>query len=688
MYRRLILLVTLTALIVRLSAQQAQLDSLRHGAATTPNDTLRFVWLENLSRIFAELNPDSSYYYGEQARQLANKMNLKLDEAIVTREMGYALLNRGIYPRALQLLLSAKEIMNDQSVEKNVLSGRYPGDDPILNRQATPREQRFSALAFLYQNLGILYANAGNYEKSWHYHILGRNYAEQSGNLPVLSIVHLTLNRIYLQLNKSDSALISIQRAYDLVIESGYKKYFGSVLLNMGRTFFARGNILLAIQYYKESLMTSNEQGYFRGVIASSLLLADHYKKSGKLDSTFYYITNAFSAARNLDAPELLLRNYIALADYYKTTRNNDSVVKFQELIIRINDSLFNNKQTQQFQNIDFDYDQRQLEKEQSEKQFRARLQRNILLGSLGTFLLVALLLWRNVRQRKRSAAVLQKQNDELENTLENLKTTQKQLIQSEKMASLGEMTAGIAHEIQNPLNFVNNFSEVNKELAEELKSELSTGNMQSAKAIANDIKDNSEKINHHGKRAEGIVKSMLLHTRISAGQKEETDINALVDEYLRLAFHGLRAKDKSFNAVIKTEFDPGAGKIDVVAQDIGRVILNLINNAFYAVSEKAKTPQPLEEGGVYEPTVIVSTQAIELPAGETGVEIKVTDNGTGIQQKILDKIFQPFFTTKPAGKGTGLGLSISYDIIRAHGGELKAETEAGKGSVFTIILR
>jgi len=276
----------------------------------------------------------------------------------------------------------------------------------------------------------------------------------------------------------------------------------------------------------------------------------------------------------------------------------------------------------------------------------------------------------------------------QLKESIESLKATQSQLIQSEKMASLGELTAGIAHEIQNPLNFVNNFSEVNSELIAEMKEELAKGNIEEAKTIANNIDDNEQKIIFHGKRADSIVKGMLQHSRSSTGQKEPTDINALADEYLRLAYHGLRAKDKSFNATMKTDFDESIGKINIIPQDIGRVILNLITNAFYVVAEKktlrqASTNQVRDgQGDSYEPTVSVSTKKIN---GK--VEIKVADNGNGIPQRVLDKIFQPFFTTKPTGQGTGLGLSLSYDIVKAHGGEIKLDTKEGEGTVFTIQL-
>jgi signal transduction histidine kinase len=277
----------------------------------------------------------------------------------------------------------------------------------------------------------------------------------------------------------------------------------------------------------------------------------------------------------------------------------------------------------------------------------------------------------------------------ELNQSLSDLRSTQAQLIQSEKMASLGELTAGIAHEIQNPLNFVNNFSEVSNEMLDEMKTELASGNLQLATEITDDVKGNLEKIIYHGKRADAIVKGMLQHSRASSGQKELTDINKLADEYLRLSYHGMRARDKSFDSEFETDFDETIGKINVVPQDIGRVLLNLFNNAFYAVNEKKKTAD--ED---YEPTVSVVTKRINSPLepaptsrGDGGIEIRVADNGNGIPQNIVDKIFQPFFTTKPTGQGTGLGLSLAYDIIKAHGGEIKVETKEGEASEFVIQL-
>ncbi len=265
-----------------------------------------------------------------------------------------------------------------------------------------------------------------------------------------------------------------------------------------------------------------------------------------------------------------------------------------------------------------------------------------------------------------------------LSTSLENLRQTQTQLIQAEKMASLGELTAGIAHEIQNPLNFVNNFSEVNTELIEDVNNSLEKGDIPEAKSILKDIELNMGKIAFHGKRADAIVKGMLLHSRASSGQKIPTNVNNLTDEYLRLSYHGLRAKDKSFNAQFEMDFDEGTGELLLVQQDIGRVLLNLFNNAFYSVTEKKK-----RVAGGYEPTVIVSTKR-----KNNSVEIRIRDNGQGIPQKVIDKIYEPFFTTKPAGQGTGLGLSLSYDIItKDHGGTIDVVTKENEFTEFIVEL-
>jgi len=665
-------------LITSVAGQQAYIDSLKHQVAISENDTIRMVRLRNLTRFYSEIYPDSAFVYSQKLLAVTQKLNFRLDEANAYREMGYALLNMGNYPRSLQTLLSAIKIAEDPKSEKKILTGDYH-EDSLTNRNATATNQRLTELGFIYQILAILYTNTFYFDRAVSEHLKARETAERSGNVPLQSIINMTLSRAYLNVKKRDSALISLEKAYDQSMKVGYKRYLGSILLNMGRIYAAQGNKQLAAEYYKKAVDASAYQNYYpRGVVAGDLLLADFYKQANKQDSSFFYIKDALAIAHDLNAPELLQRSYKALADYYKTIKNNDSAVKYQSLVIQINDTIFNAKQAQQFQNIDLDEQQRKQQIEEAKNAERVKYRMWGLITGLAIFLFIAIILYRNSLQRKKANILLSQQKNELEKTLDTLKTTQNQLVQSEKMASLGEMTAGIAHEIQNPLNFVNNFSEVNSELIDELKDELAKGNNQSAIEIANDIRENEEKINQHGKRADAIVKSMLQHSRSSTGKKELTDINALADEYVRLAYHGLRAKDKAFNAKFETSFDNSIEPLYVITQEIGRVILNLINNAFYAVSEKQNQNIP-----GYEPTVIVSTKKIN-----DKVEIQVEDNGNGIPQKVLDKIFQPFFTTKPAGQGTGLGLSLSYDIVtKGHGGEFRVETKEGEGAAFIITL-
>ncbi len=694
MIKRIIYTSLLIIAVKFTKAQQSHIDSLVHEASITQNDTLKLVLFSKLSEAYTETNPDSAYYYAEKILQISRNLKLRLNEAYALGQIGYALLNLGNYPRSLQIFLSGIAIAEDPKSEKNILPDRYSRIEELINPPATAYKERLDNLARVFQFTGILYGNDNNHEKEIYYYLEAKKFTEQTGNIKLQAIINSTLGRAYLSLKKIDSAWLYEQNAYNLAVQSGYKRYLGSILLNLGRIQVARGNKNLAAERFKEAIRVSNEQNYLRGVVAGNLYLADLYTKSGQEDSVLHYTKEALQVAQHLNAPSLLLRSYRALSEYYKTAANNDSAVKYQSLIIKINDSLFNSKQAQQFQNIDFDEQQRQQQIEAAQATYRNKVRIYVLIAGLTIFLFIAIMLWRNSRHRQLANILLSRQKKELESTLDTLKATQKQLIQSEKMASLGELTAGIAHEIQNPLNFVNNFSEVNTELIDEMEQEIDKGNMNEAKAIAKDIKENEEKINYHGKRADAIVKGMLQHSRSSSGVKEPTDINALCDEYLRLSYHGLRAKDKSFNATMKTDFDNSIGNINIIPQDIGRVVLNLLTNAFYVVDEKKKS-------GVnnYEPTVSVSTKKI----GDK-VEIKVADNGNGIPQKVLDKIFQPFFTTKPTGQGTGLGLSLSYDIVKAHGGELKAETKEarpparagtdknypvgqGEGATFTIQL-
>ena len=694
MARKIIYILILLFPINAISAQQNIFDSLKSEISIVANDTMRLLLLERIANEYSEINPDSAYHYAMEIPGLARKLNLKLEEIVGFGELGYALLNLGNYPRSLQTLLAGITIAKDPSSEKKILPPHFPVHDDFTDRSVSPSMQRITKLSRILQYTGILYGNHGNYDKAVTYFKEAIPLAEQSNNLRVLSITYTTLGRIYLLSNKPDSALLSLQKGYDYAIEANYRRYLGSNLLNLGRVYVVLKQPDKAKAQFLMALSESTQYGYFRGVVASHLALADIYKSSGTTDSILHHIQHGLTVAQTLNAPDLFLRCYTALADYYKRTGQSDSTVKYQTLIIKINEVLFSSKQVQQFQNIDFEAQQRQQEVEATRKEYQNRLRTNSLLGGLGTILLVAALLWRSNLQRKKTNSLLGKQNKEIETALTNLKSTQAQLIQSEKMASLGELTAGIAHEIQNPLNFVNNFSEVNIELINELKNarlastagqednkEIEARDENFQREVLQNLEQNSLKISQHGKRADAIVKGMLLHSRKSSGTRELTDVNALAQEYLRLAYHGFRAKHPDFTAELQMNLDPTIPQISVIPQDIGKVILNLCNNAFWTCAERSLSAvggrtnlAGLERGipGVnlpgftYSPTVTLSTKHLG-----SEIEIRIKDNGIGIPQNIIGKIFQPFFTTKPTGQGTGLGLSLSYDIIKAHEGTL-----------------
>jgi len=479
-----------------------------------------------------------------------------------------------------------------------------------------------------------------------------------------------------------DSALYYQRKGYELFSDRLARPHLKSfILTHMGNIYAETGKNDSALKFYHASILNSRLLNDKLNMAMAQNKVANLYESIHQYDSAFYYAQKALSNARSMPSKLFVLHASDLLARLYKESRNPDSAFYYLNVATAMRDSLYGPEKFRQLQLLMLEEQQKQETIRRQQEDFRNKIKYTALLSGLGIFLLLAFILYRNNKQKQKANVLLQHQKEKVESTLTELKSTQSQLIQSEKMASLGELTAGIAHEIQNPLNFVNNFSEVNTELIEEMEQEIDNGNTAEVKGIANDVKENNLKIIHHGKRADAIVKGMLQHSRVSTGQKEPTDINALADEYLRLAYHGLRAKDQSFNATLKTDYDANlssvGGNINIIPQDIGRVLLNLYNNAFYTVTEKKK-----QQGEGYEPTVSVSTKKLN---GK--IEIHVKDNGNGIPQKALDKIFQPFFTTKPTGQGTGLGLSLSYDIIKSHGGEIKVETKEGEGSEFIIIL-
>ena len=664
--------------------QRRVIDSLRQALSKADNDTLRLQILGNLSDAFTEIRYDSALHYGELELDMARKLHFKLNESYALQQMGYALTNQGDFPQSLRMFLAAITIAEDPASEERVLPDQYDYGEIVYARATTPHEKRLDNLGRLHLYVGILYTNVENIEKASTHYQLAMDLARQTGNILTSSYGHGIQSRALMNLKKQDSALYIAQLAIDESSQVGNKKYQGSVLLNIARIYATEGHADLAKEYFRKALQVCKENDYLRGVVAASLLLSDYALKEGKKDSALFFIHQALEESEQLTSAPLLLRSYTALADYYRLENQKDSIIKYLDLVIKINKEIFSAKQAQSFQNIDFDEQQRQMEKEAADKAYINRLKMYGLLAGLATLLVIAIFSWRSNYQKKKDYARLQEQKRETdeqkmkaEKALAELKTTQGQLIQSEKMASLGELTAGIAHEIENPLNFVNNFSEINAELADELDKEIATGNLEMLRDIIKDIRQNNEKIASHGQRADSIVRGMLQHSRTGTGQKEPTDLNLLCDEWIRLSYHGMRARDKSFVAEFRTDFDPEIKKVSLDSQALGRVLLNLFNNAFYSVREKSRTA-----GAGYQPMVTVSTKR-----NGNQVTINVVDNGNGIPERIRDKVFQPFFTTKPAGQGTGLGLSISYDIIKAHHGEIQIESKEGEGASFTIFL-
>jgi signal transduction histidine kinase len=537
--------------------------------------------------------------------------------------------------------------------------------------------------------IGNLFQTVKDYKKSIEYYNEAIKYGTK--NMFYYLFAHVDISLSYVKLKQIDSARKYADKAYQIAIMfyNSPNKIYGGVLNSLGRVYDGLAVDSLAYNYLQRSYI------YFTQVAVdvsnygeSTIGLANYFKRIGKMDSSIFYAKKCLIASKPKGYLLNVYESSSIIADYFQKKKQTDSAYYYQQISFDAYKTLYSDDASNQFRDLFYAEQQREKDVTQAKivaaEKYASNLRLYALIAVIILGIIIGMIVYRNNKQKERAFELLKKQKHEidaqklkLEESFNHLQSTQVQLVQSEKMASLGELTAGIAHEIQNPLNFVNNFSEVNTELIDELQQELKNGNAEEAIAISNEIKENEQKINHHGKRADSIVKGMLQHSRSSSGVKEPTDINALADEYLRLSYHGLRAKDKSFNSKMETNMDPSIGNINIVPQDIGRVILNLFTNAFYVVDEKKK------KGALnYDPTVSLTTKKTA-----NNIIISVKDNGNGIAKKNLDKIFHPFFTTKPTGQGTGLGLSLSYDIVKAHGGELKVETMEGEGTEFIIIL-
>jgi signal transduction histidine kinase len=622
-------------------------------------DSAKLSVLDSLSmyNMFFYHKPDSTFYYCNDYINKAFQAGDKKHLALAYARLSFYYTNTGQIKESLSAALKGMDIAQQYHIKEYLSALDYDlawsygnlGDEPQALKSA------FNGVAALKENKDPFFDQA----------------------LHLYGMIGFT----YSNMNKLDSAAKYLKKMDLLAISS---KEHGAIAIadwNWAEYY------LSAMQYHKADSI--NADGIKECLKNGQMLLNYFYIFSSASFLAQNHTANALSQARagykfslpigdvfgQLNAADLLKRCYVKL-------NKTDSAYHYLKLEDSLNSVIMAHNDSLDVRQLQFDEQLNQKERaattEIQGQKSKNRALIYVFATSLAFFLAIMILQWRNSKQKKMANKVLKQEKDKVEQALSELKSAQAQLVQREKMASLGELTAGIAHEIQNPLNFVNNFSDVNQEMLDELKEYLEKGEIDEAKTMADDIAENEKKINHHGKRAEIIVKGMLEHSRTSTGQKELTDINALADEYLRIAYHGLRAKDKSFNAEIVTHFDKKLPGINVVPQDMGRVFLNLFNNAFYAVNLKSKIARVN-----YKPIV-------ELYTSTTNgyIEISVKDNGIGIPDAIKDKIMQPFFTTKPTGQGTGLGLSLAYDIItKEHNGTIEVKSEEGEGSTFLIRL-
>ncbi len=639
------------------STSSYEIIDLKQQLVKAGSDSSRSLIWAGLSYLYAYSSFDSSLLYAEKSLKLSNKIDFARGKANALIGFGNLYLRQGDYPMALQYEFQAKELSETFHFK---------------------REEAISLM-----ELGFTYQNLSDYERSIAFSMQARKLFNGNywSNYNVEN--EIAISNTYMATNKKDSALACMQKVYD---DPKNKVMMPIILEVLGNINASLGNIAIAKEQLHRAIASDIKNNDLYSLIWAYNSIAKLYQTTNQTDSAIYNALKAFTLAEKIQLNEGILINSLILAKEFEES-DAGKALYYRKIYDDVYNKMYGQDKILALQKTLAEQQERQKQVDEKRMADVNRLKQIAYTGGLAILLLVALVLYWNNRQKQKANNVLQQQKEKIESTLSELKSTQSQLIQSEKMASLGELTAGIAHEIQNPLNFVNNFSEVNKELIDEMQQELKAGKIDDAIELSNDIKANEEKINHHGKRADAIVKGMLQHSSSGSGKKEPTDINKLADEYLRLAYHGLRAKDKSFNATLKTNFDETIGNINIIPQDMGRVILNLITNAFYVVDEKKKQaaaglPTFERLATLYDPTVSVSTKKV----GDK-VMINVKDNGNGIPQKVLDKIFQPFFTTKPTGQGTGLGLSLSYDIVKAHGGELKVETKEGEGSEFIIQL-
>jgi signal transduction histidine kinase/Tfp pilus assembly protein PilF len=687
-----------------LQAARQKMDQLRQQGVAAA-DTAMINAMNGLAFLYADSYPDSALDMIEGVVDACRKSNYREGEADAYKILGNAWQTKGNmvqamdwYQKALQVAEKAKYRKGIPGIKNNIAlihmhQGNYPLALSVFYESLELAEQlgdKFVAASTI-NNIAIVQFYQGMYDEAEASY---RKTLDISTAIVDTINIILSLNNIgetNLEQQKIDAALREVSRAHDIAVQISNPEMMVLTTHTLGVVYERLDSTSLAVTKFEEALRLARQNGYGTSVCKALIALARVQLKRNELKEALVDGLEGLGIAGDMGQTQLQRDASQVLAEIYERMGDGNQAIRYFRMYKQYADSI-NNLETQRAAvtaQANRVFSQKELEFQRQSLQ-----QRWIIFSAFAGLLslgAIALIVNRNRRKLNRAYTDLQQKNEVIatqkskaELMLQQLQSAQAKLIQTEKMASLGELTAGIAHEIQNPLNFVNNFSDVNQEMLGELMDALRKGDIQEAVLLANDIRENEEKINTHGKRADNIVKSMLQHSRGSSGVKEPTDLNKLVDEYVRLAYHGYRARKKEFTVKLEVDPDPEIGKVNIVAQDIGRVLLNLLNNAFYAVQEKSRTA-----GEAYSPAVTIRTRRYQSAAGARNqVSVSVMDNGMGMPVSVQEKIFQPFFTTKPTGQGTGLGLSLSYDIVtKGNGGTLQVASREGEGTEMTMTL-
>ncbi|WP_297335845.1 ATP-binding protein [Algoriphagus sp.] len=651
-----------------------QADSLKNWLESTENDSLKMYINRQLGLYYQERNRFTALEYFKAQLQLAKTLNQKIWEAEALSRLGYVSSSIQNYPGALNYLLAARKLASDPEASRNLWNIALLTDDGDAN------SARLTVLLENINHFGILNYFVGNYEQAIAYYQEATELNKIRQDEVTASLLHMNRGESFVGLGQYDVAKIELEQALKQAQSSGYTLYTGLIYWDLGKIYEAEGDHIEAEKYYKLSVATNIDINSPDFLGMGYLALAELYKKTSSLDSSYHLAHKALSTYRTMNDSLGMINAHSTLASLFDTRSQIDSAYFYMKEGAALNSIMNKEERVKEFQVLGLNEQLKLNELETEKVLLQSRIRIYGLTAGIGAFFLISILTYRNNIRQKKDKAII-------ETSYAKLKSTQSQLIQQEKLASLGQLTAGIAHEIKNPLNFVNNFSELSGELIDEAFEELEKLENSEEKeeiiAILKDIKGNLTKVHEHGTRANGIVTSMLQHSRGGSGKMEPTNLNALISEYVNLSFHGMRAGKNPIEVDITLELDPEIKEVSLIKEDFTRVIINLANNAFDAMRKKSlqgfESLKGLEE---YHPKLSVRTK-IE----KDSILIEIEDNGPGIPDEIKDKILQPFFTTKKGTEGTGLGLSITHDIVKAHGGSLALKTSLGEGTVFTVRL-